>query len=78
MRYFYFIFQLNCLAVIHSYEIRLFIIYANDFSEASNMFEFIMYADDTTLSSTLRTFSSNTFNKSTQTLINEEIFGRGL
>ena len=27
----------------------LFVIYINDFSQASNMFNFVMYADDTTL-----------------------------
>ena len=37
----------------------LFIICINDFSEASNMFDFIMYADDTTLSSTIRNFINN-------------------
>ena len=37
------------------------------------MFDFMMYADDTILSSTLRTFSNNIHNKSTQTLINELI-----
>ena len=31
----------------------LFLIYINDFPRASNYFSFIMYADDTTLSSTL-------------------------
>ena len=31
----------------------LFIIYINDFSEARNMFNCIMYADDTTLNSTI-------------------------
>ena len=37
----------------------LFIIYINDFSEASNMFKLIMYADDTTLNSTLRNCINN-------------------
>ena len=41
----------------------LFIIYINDFSEASNMFKFIMYADDTTLNSTLRNFINNSCGK---------------
>ena len=40
----------------------LFIIYINDLAEASDMFNFIMYADDTTLISTISTFSDNTNN----------------
>ena len=49
----------------------LFIIYVNDFSQCSNTFDFIMYADDTTLSSTVNSFSDNNF--SVDTLINEEL-----
>ena len=39
----------------------LFIIYINDFSQASNIFKFIMYADDrpTTLFSNLKYFENN-------------------
>ena len=37
----------------------LFIIYINDFSQASNIFKFIMYADDTTLFSNLKSFGNN-------------------
>ena len=40
-----------------------------DFSQCSNKFDFIMYADDTTLSSTVNSFSDNNF--SVDTLINE-------
>ena len=36
----------------------LFIIYVNDFSQASNIFKFIMYADDTTLFSNLKYFGN--------------------
>ena len=36
----------------------LFIIYINDFNKASQMFNFIMYADDITLSSTLDSSST--------------------
>ena len=49
----------------------LFIIYINDFSEASNMFKFIMYADDTTLNSTLRNFINNS--NSVENSINDEL-----
>ena len=49
----------------------LFIIYVNDFSQCSNKFDFIMYADDTTLSSTVNSFSDNNF--SVDTIINEEL-----
>ena len=49
----------------------LFIIYVNDFSQRSNKFDFIMYAGDTTLSSTVNSFSDNNF--SVDTLINEEL-----
>ena len=35
----------------------LFIIYINDFHKASKIFEFIIYADDTTLTSTLNNFN---------------------
>ena len=49
----------------------LCIIYVNDFSQCSNKFDFIMYADDTTLSSTVNSFGDNNF--SVDTLINEEL-----
>ena len=51
----------------------LFIIYINDFAQASNMFNFLIYADDTTLSSTLNVFSDNTHNQNLESLINEEL-----
>ena len=37
----------------------LFIIYINDFPNASKVFQFIMYADDTTLSCCVDTIQSN-------------------
>jgi len=37
----------------------LFIIYMNDIAQLTNVFEMIMYADDTSLQSTLNTFNSN-------------------
>ena len=51
----------------------LFTIYTNDFSKASQMFNFIIYADDTTLFSTIETFSDSVQNKSTELVINEEL-----
>ena len=48
-------------------------IYINDFSQASQMFNFIIYADDTTLFSTIETFSVSVQNKSTESVINEEL-----
>ena len=52
----------------------MFIIYINDFSQASQLFNFVMYADDTTLSTSLNSLSETTLdNKSTETMINEEL-----
>lgn len=51
----------------------LFVIYINDFSQASHKFDFIMYADDTTLFSTVNSFSDNPENKNIQSSINEEL-----
>ena len=45
----------------------LFIIYSNDLAQASDMFNFIMYAGDTTLTSTISTFSDNTNNDNVET-----------
>ena len=50
----------------------LFIIYMNDINTASNKFEAILYADDTSLSSTLKTFSNNTPEETSLT-INREL-----
>ena len=41
----------------------LFTIYINDFPQVSNIVNFIMYADDITLSSTLNQFTDSTQNK---------------
>ena len=38
------------------------ILYVNDFALSSEKFKFVMYADDTTLTSTLETFSTNELN----------------
>ena len=51
----------------------LFIIYINDFAQASKMFNFLIYADDTTLSSILNMFSDNTHDRNLESLINEEL-----
>ena len=51
----------------------LFIIYVNDLPQCSNKFDFIMYADDTTLSSTIYSFSDINSNASADSLINAEI-----
>ncbi|KAK2185482.1 hypothetical protein NP493_234g00018 [Ridgeia piscesae] len=52
----------------------LFIIYINDFSQASQLFNFVMFADDTTLSTSLNSLSKTTLdNKRTETIINEEL-----
>ena len=49
----------------------LFIIYINDFSQASCIFKFIMYADDTTLFSNLKSFGNKIQTK--EYLINAEL-----
>ena len=51
----------------------LFIIYINDICECTEKFDFIIYADDTTLSSTINTFNNELRNVDTQTLINDEL-----
>ena len=47
----------------------LFVIYINDFQNASKVFPFIMYADDTTLTCCVDTIQSNNIDK----VINEEL-----
>jgi len=53
----------------------LFTIYINDFPQVSNIFNIIMHADDTTLSSTLNQFTDCTQlkNKSVESVINYEL-----
>ena len=51
----------------------LFIIYINDFAKAPQKFNFITYADDTTLSSTLDLFSTYEQNGNVQFVINTEL-----
>ena len=50
----------------------LFLIYINDFPLSSECFHFIMYADDTTLSSTIVSFNEDT-NKNITTEINNQL-----
>ena len=51
----------------------LFIIYVNDFAMSSEKLKCVMYADDTTLTSTLETFSTNELNGNTASSINIEL-----
>ena len=51
----------------------LFVIYINDFLQASQIFNFISYADDTTLLSTMSNFT-NSHNDDADILINEELY----
>ena len=51
----------------------LFIKYINDFSQASNMFNFVMYADDTTLTTTISNFRNNTNSNSVESSLNAEL-----
>ena len=49
----------------------LFITYINDFPKASKMFNFIIYAGNTTLFSTIKSFNDNIPNKSTESAVND-------
>ena len=51
----------------------LFIKYVNDLPQCTNKFDFIMYADDTTLSNTIDSFSDITSNTNADSLINAEL-----
>ena len=51
----------------------LFIIYVNDFALSSDKFKFVMYADDTTLTSKLETFSNKELNCNPASSINIEL-----
>ena len=52
-----------------SWDLSYFIIYINDFPNASKVFQFIMYADDTTLSCCVDTIQSNNIDE----VINKEL-----
>ncbi len=51
----------------------LFIIYINDIAQTSKLFDFIRYADDTTLSTTLEIVISNTPNLNADNILNTEL-----
>jgi hypothetical protein len=51
----------------------LFIIYINDIAQASNLFDFIIYADDTSLTTTLEIIYKKDNNSSIQNIINTEL-----
>ena len=53
----------------------LFIIYINDITNASDLFKFICYADDTTLSSTIQYLNANGngINNTFETVVNYEL-----
>ncbi len=53
----------------------LFTVYINDFQQVNNIFSFIVYADDTILSSTLNQFVDSTQHKnnSVESLINYQL-----
>ncbi len=51
----------------------LFIVYLNDMSQVSKIFAFIIYADDTTLSTILRAFKPSTPHENMETEINMEL-----
>ena len=51
----------------------LFIIYINDISKASKLFKFIIYADDTTLSTTLEIVISKSKENDVEQIINNEL-----
>ena len=50
-----------------------FIIYVNNFALSSEKFKFVIYHDDTTLTITLKTFSTNELNGNTASSINIEL-----
>ena len=51
----------------------LFIIYVNDMANSSNLFKFIIYADDTTLSTTIEVIINNINNADVESKINLEL-----
>ena len=54
-------------------DLLLFIIYINDFAKANQKFNFKVYANDTTLSSTIDSFSTYEQNGNVELVINTQI-----
>ncbi len=51
----------------------LFIIYINDICHSSNMFDFVIYDDDTTLTTTIEMVIRNAIDLTANTIINKEL-----
>ena len=49
------------------------LLYISDFAQASKMLSFLIYADDTTISSRLNVFSYNIHEQNLESLINKEL-----
>ena len=54
------------------------LLYINDFAQANKMLSFLIYADDTTISSTLNMFSYNIHDQNLDYLTNEELLDKWL
>jgi hypothetical protein len=52
------------------------LLYINDFAQANKMLSFLIYADDTTISSTLNMFSYNIHDQNLDYLTNEELLDK--
>ena len=52
------------------------LLYINDFPQANKMLSFLIYADDTTISSTLNMFSYNIHDQNLDYLTNEELLDK--
>ena len=52
------------------------LLYINDFAQANEMLSFLIYADDTTISSTLNMFSYNIHEQNLDYLTNEELLDK--
>ena len=52
------------------------LLYINDFTQANKMLSFLIYADDTTISSTLNMFSYNIHDQNLDYLTNEELLDK--
>ena len=52
------------------------LLYINDFAQANKMLGFLIYADDTTISSTLNMFSYNIHDQNLDYLTNEELLDK--